>query len=89
MLASDAGNGDAFTLGALSFTGSITHQEKPDGIGGRFIETTILALRSAFSALPVEGDIVTQTATSAKYRVLFCRPNSGGYFNIHVGSELR
>ena len=89
VLASDAGNGEAFTLGALSFTGSITSQEKPDGLGGRFVETTILALRSAFSALPAEGDVVTQTATSAKFRVLFCRPNSGGFFNIHVGAEIR
>lgn len=88
ILASDAGNGDTFTLGAISFAGSLTSQEKPDGIGGRIVAHKICALRSAFSSLPKEGDVITDSS-GAKHRVQFCEPCAGGYFSINVATEIR
>ena len=88
VLASSAGNGDTYTLGAVTFAGSLTSQEKPDGIGGRIVAHKICALRSAFASLPKEGDVITDSA-GAKYRVQFCEPGAGGYFNINVATEMR
>ena len=88
VLASEAGNGDTFTLGAVSFAGSLTSQEKPDGIGGRIVAHKICALRSAFAGLPKEGDVISDSSGN-KYRVQFCEPCAGGYFNINVATEIR
>lgn len=88
VLASEAGNGDTFTLGSVSFSGSLTSQEKPDGIGGRIVAHKICAPRSAFASLPREGDVITDSS-GATYRVQFCEPCAGGYFNINVATEVR
>lgn len=84
VLASSAGNGEAFTAGSVSFTGSITSQIIPDGIGGRIVETIICADRSAFSALPAEGAVIARTSPAESFRVVECRPGAGGFINIVV-----
>ena len=84
VLASSAGNGEAFTAGSVSFTGSITSQIIPDGIGGRIVETIICADRSAFSALPAEGAVIARTSPAESFRVAECRPGAGGFIDIIV-----
>lgn len=88
VLASEAGNGDTFTLGSVSFSGSLTSQIVPDGIGGRIMETILCAHRSAFSSLPREGSVIYRDGSSETYRVVECRPLAGGYINIVVRSAL-
>ena len=90
VLAGTSGNGEGFRVrgAAMSFSGSLTSQIVPDGIGGRIMETMLCARRSAFSALPAEGTVIDRSDASESFRVVECRPGAGGYINIIVRNAL-
>ena len=78
--------GESFRVrGAITpFSASITSQIVPDGIGGRLMESTLCAPRSAFSVLPTDGTVIERSDASESFRVVECRPGAGGYINIIV-----
>lgn len=90
-LASPRGNGEVFRLvgGVGTFSASLSSQTVPDGLGGRIVETVMLAIRSAFSSLPSEGAVIEAVDGGASYRVCEIRPAAAGYINIIVRHEVR
>lgn len=90
VLASSRGHGEAFrAAGGVAFTAVINSQPVPDGLGGRIVETVMLAPRSAFVSLPSEGAEIESVDSGDKYRVVDHRPAPAGYINIVVRSALR
>lgn len=89
LTSSTMGNGSTFRLrgSAMTFAASITSRIVPDSIGGRALETTIVAPRSYFTALPAEGAVFENTETGAAYRYIETLPGAGGFINIIVRSE--
>jgi hypothetical protein len=88
VLASPLGNGETFRLRGVTatFDGSLTSQIVNDGIGGRIIETILVAPRSAFASLPTEGAVFDSVTSSLSYRFVEIRPGAGGFINIVVRS---
>ena len=81
-------NGETFRVhgSSTTFSASLTSQIVPDGIGGRIIETIIVALRSAFASLPTEGAVFESVTSGLSYRFVEIRPGAGGFINIVVRS---
>lgn len=90
VLSSSQGHGEAFRVpGGVAFTAVLNSQSVPDGIGGRIVETVLLAPRSAFATLPGEGTALEAVDTGDLYRVVDHRPAPAGYINIAVRSAVR
>lgn len=83
------GNGETFRVRGAStmFSASLTSQIINDGIGGRIVETILVAPRSAFASLPTEGAVFESVTSGASYRYVETRPGAGGFINIVVRSE--
>lgn len=90
VLASSDGHGESFRVhgSGTTFLASLTSQVVPDGIGGRILETALVAPRSAFSALPADGLVIERADASEFFRVVECRTGAGGYINIIVRNAL-
>ena len=90
VLASSDGHGETFRVhGATpTFSAVLTSQIVPDGIGGRLMESTLCAPRSAFSAPPTDGTVIDRSDASESFRVVECRPGAGGYINIIVRNAI-
>ena len=88
VLAGTSGNGESFRVhgSGTTFLASLTSQVVPDGIGGRILETALVAPRSAFSALPADGLVIERADASEFFRVVECRPAAGGYIDVIVRS---
>jgi len=83
------GNGETFRLHGVTatFDGAITSQVVNDGIGGRIMETILVAPRSYFAALPTEGAVFDSVTSGLSYRFVEIRPGAGGFINIVVRSN--
>lgn len=88
VLAGAAGNGESFRVHGevAAFHASLTSQIVPDGIGGRIMETALVVLRSVFATLPADGLVIERADASESFRVVECRPASGGYIDVIVRS---
>lgn len=90
VLTSSQGHGETFRAhgSASTFAASLTSQIVPDGIGGRIMEATLCAPRSAFTTLPTDGTVIERADASESFRVVECRPGAGGYINIIVRNAI-
>lgn len=90
VLASSDGHGESFRVhGATpTFSAVLTSQIVPDGIGGRIMEATLCAPRSAFTTLPTDGTVIERADASEYFRVVECRPSAGGFINIIVRNAI-
>lgn len=90
VLAGTSGNGESFRVhgSGTTFLASLTSQVVPDGIGGRILETALVAPRSAFSVLPTDGTVIERSDASESFRVVECRPGAGGFINIIVRNAI-
>lgn len=84
-----SGNGETFRVRGVTatFAASLTSQVVPDGIGGRILETILVAPRSAFTSLPSEGTVFETVPSGTSYRYIETHPGAGGFVNIVVRSE--